>query len=61
MNFFLTLLVNQIVGALFQDAPEIEDLGDILIGSNGDDGLQGGDQDDIFFGLGGDEIGRAHV
>ena len=55
MNFFLTLLVNQIVGALFQDAPEIEDLGDILIGSNGDDGLQGGDQDDIFFGLGGDD------
>ena len=55
MNFFLTLLVNQIVGALFQDAPEIKDLGDILIGSNGDDGLQGGDQDDIFFGLGGDD------
>ncbi|MEO0396620.1 MAG: calcium-binding protein [Cyanobacteria bacterium P01_A01_bin.137] len=55
MNFFLTLLVNQIVGALFQDAPEIEDLGDILIGGNGDDGLQGGDQDDIFFGLGGDD------
>ncbi|MEO0737496.1 MAG: calcium-binding protein [Cyanobacteria bacterium J06649_12] len=55
MNFFLTLLVNQIVGALFQDAPEIEDLGDILIGSNGDDGLQGGDQDDIFLGLGGDD------
>jgi len=55
MNFFLTLLVNQIVGALFQDAPEIEDLGDILIGSNGDDGLQGGDQDDIFFGLEGDD------
>ncbi|MEL6231085.1 MAG: calcium-binding protein [Cyanobacteria bacterium J06626_14] len=55
MNFFLTLLVNQIVGALFQDAPEIEDLGDILIGGNGDDGLQGGDQDDIFFGLNGDD------
>ncbi|MEM9483781.1 MAG: calcium-binding protein, partial [Cyanobacteria bacterium P01_F01_bin.116] len=55
MNAFLALLVNQIVGELFQDAPEIEDLGDILIGGNGNDGLQGGDQDDIFFGLDGDD------
>ena len=55
MNTFLTLLVNQIVGALFQDAPEIEDLGDIFIGGNGNDNLQGGDQDDIFFSGNGDD------
>ncbi|MDB9526771.1 hypothetical protein PN498_12290, partial [Oscillatoria sp. CS-180] len=48
MNTFLTFLVNQIVGSLFENAPEIEDLGDILIGGNGDDNLQGGDQDDVF-------------
>ena len=55
MNSFLTLLVNQIVGALFQDAPEIEELGDILIGDNGNDSLEGGEQDDIFFGADGDD------
>ena len=55
MNSFLAFLVNQIVGSIFDDAPEIEDLGDIFIGSNGDDGLIGGDQDDIFFGLDGDD------
>ncbi|MBE9137940.1 calcium-binding protein [Nodosilinea sp. LEGE 07088] len=48
MNAFLTLLVNQIVGELFENAPEIEDLGDIFIGSNGNNNLQGGDKDDIF-------------
>ncbi|NER78951.1 MAG: hypothetical protein F6K42_05110, partial [Leptolyngbya sp. SIO1D8] len=48
MNAFLTFLVNQIVGGLFENAPEIEELGDIFIGGNGDDNLQGGDQDDIF-------------
>ena len=48
MNAFLTLLVNQIVGTLFQGAPEIEDLGDIFVGGDNDDTLQGGDQDDIF-------------
>ena len=55
MNAFLTLLVNQIVGALFDGAPEIEDLGDIFIGGNGDDNFQGGDQDDIFIGGNGDD------
>ncbi len=55
MNVFLAFFVNQIVSALFQDAPEIEDLGDILIGGNGDDNLQGGDQDDIFFGGNGND------
>ena len=55
MNAFLALLVNQIVGTLFQDAPEIEDLGDIFVGGNNDDTLQGGDQDDIFFGADGDD------
>ncbi len=55
MNTFLALLVNQIVGDLFQDAPEIENLGDIVIGGNGDDGLQGSDQDDIFFGRNGND------
>ncbi|MEM7065084.1 MAG: calcium-binding protein [Cyanobacteria bacterium P01_B01_bin.77] len=55
MNAFLALLVNQIVGTLFQDAPEIENLGDIFVGGNNDDTLQGGDQDDIFFGANGDD------
>ncbi|MFG6098754.1 calcium-binding protein [Leptothoe sp. ISB3NOV94-8A] len=55
MNAFLALLVNQIVGNLFENAPEIEDLGDIFIGGNGDDNFQGGDQDDIFFGANGDD------
>ncbi|MEM8807619.1 MAG: calcium-binding protein [Cyanobacteria bacterium P01_G01_bin.38] len=55
MNSFLTLLVNQIVGTLFQDAPEIEDLGDVFFGNNGDDNLQGGDQDDIFLSGKGDD------
>ena len=57
MNSFLTLLVNQIVDTLFQDAPEIENLGDIFIGGNGNDFLQGGDQDDLFLsGKGNDTI-----
>ena len=57
MNAFLALLVNQIVGSLFENAPEIEDLGDIFVGGNGNDNFQGGDQDDIFFsGNGNDTI-----
>jgi Ca2+-binding RTX toxin-like protein len=56
MNAFLTLLVNQIVGSLFENAPEIENLGDIFIGSNGNNNLQGGDQDDIFLSGGGDDM-----
>ncbi|EKV03054.1 hemolysin-type calcium-binding repeat protein [Leptolyngbya sp. PCC 7375] len=55
MNAFLALLVNQIVGNIFENAPEIEDLGDIFIGGNGDDNFQGGDQDDIFFGANGND------
>ncbi|MEM9151492.1 MAG: calcium-binding protein [Cyanobacteria bacterium P01_F01_bin.3] len=55
MNNFLTLLVNEIVGSLFKDAPEIDDLGDIFIGSNRDDNLKGGDKDDIFLAKGGDD------
>ncbi|MEO1744725.1 MAG: calcium-binding protein, partial [Cyanobacteria bacterium J06629_9] len=55
MNTFLTFFVNQVVSALFKDAPEIEELGDIFIGGNNDDQLQGGDQDDIFFGGKGDD------
>ena len=55
MNNFLTLLVNEIVDSLFKNAPEIDDLGDIFIGSNGDDNLQGGDKDDIFLSIGGDD------
>ncbi|EDX87541.1 type I secretion target GGXGXDXXX repeat protein domain protein [Synechococcus sp. PCC 7335] len=55
MNSFLTLLVNEIVGSLFKDAPTIDDLGDIFIGGNGDDNLQGGDRDDIFLTSGGDD------
>ncbi|MEM9090442.1 MAG: calcium-binding protein [Cyanobacteria bacterium P01_F01_bin.53] len=55
MNNFLTLLVNEIVGSLFKDAPEIDDLGDIFIGNNGDDNLQGGGKDDIFLSSGGDD------
>ncbi len=57
MSSFLTLLVNQIVGNLFSNAPEIEELGDILTGGNSNDNLEGGDQDDIFFtGNGNDTI-----
>jgi Ca2+-binding RTX toxin-like protein len=48
MNTFLIFLVNQIIGSLFENAPEIEDLGDVFVGGNGDDNLQGGDKDDIF-------------
>ena len=55
MNNFLALLVNEIVGTLFKNAPEIEDLGDIFIGGNGNDNLQGGDKDDIFLSGGGDD------
>ena len=55
MNNLLTLLVNEIVGNLFKDAPTIDDLGDIFIGCNGDDNLQGGDKDDILLSRGGDD------
>ena len=55
MNSFLTFLVNEIVGSLIANAPAIEDLGDIFIGGNGDDNLQGGDRDDIFLASGGDD------
>ncbi|MEO0756424.1 MAG: calcium-binding protein [Cyanobacteria bacterium J06648_16] len=55
MNTFLTFFVNQVVSALFKDAPEIEELGDIFIGGKKDDQLQGGDQDDIFLGGKGDD------
>ena len=55
MNNLLTLLVNEIVGNLFKDAPTIDDLGDIFIGGNGDDNLQGGDKDDILLSRGGDD------
>jgi Ca2+-binding RTX toxin-like protein len=55
MNTFLTFLVNQIVGELFENAPEIEQLGDIFVGGNGDDNLQGGDQDDIFLSSNGND------
>lgn len=48
MNAFLTFLVNQIVGSLFEGAPEVENLGDIFIDGNGNSSLQGGDKDDIF-------------
>jgi len=48
MNNFLAFLVNEIVGTLFENAPKIEELGDIFVGGNGDDNLQGGDKDDIF-------------
>ena len=54
-NSFLTFLVNEIVGNFFKDAPQIEDLGDIFIGNNGDDNLQGGDKDDLFLPGGGDD------
>ena len=54
-NNFLTLLINQIVGTLFENAPEIEDLGDIFIGGNENDNLKGGDKDDIFLASGGDD------
>ena len=55
MNSFLTFLVNEIVGNFFKDAPEINDLGDIFIGGNGNDKLKGGDKDDIFLASGGDD------
>ncbi|MGB3406689.1 MAG: calcium-binding protein [Jannaschia sp.] len=55
MNNFLTLLANEIVDSLFKNAPKIDDLGDIFIGNNGDDKLQGGDKDDIFLSSGGDD------
>jgi Ca2+-binding RTX toxin-like protein len=55
MNTFLTFLVNQIVGELFENAPKIEELGDIFVGGNGDDNLQGGDKDDIFLSGNGDD------
>ena len=55
-NNFLTLLVNEIVGTSFKNAPEIDDLGDIFIGGNGNDNLQGGDKDDIFLPGGGDDM-----
>ena len=55
MNNFLALLVNEIVGSLFENAPKIEDLGDIFVGGNGDDNLQGGDKDDLFLSSGGDD------
>ena len=55
MNSFLALLVNEIVGNLFENAPTIEDLGDIFIGGNGDDNLQGSDKDDIFLPSDGDD------
>ncbi|MEL7227329.1 MAG: calcium-binding protein, partial [Cyanobacteria bacterium J06576_12] len=55
MNNFLTFLVNEIVGSLFKDAPEINDLGDIFIGNNRDNKLQGGDKNDIFLARGGDD------
>ena len=58
MNNFLAFLVNEIVGTLFKDAPKIEDLGDIFVGGNGDDNLQGGDKDDIFLSGGGDDTVR---
>jgi Ca2+-binding RTX toxin-like protein len=56
MNAFLTFLVNQIVGSLFENAPEVENLGDIFVGSNGNNNLQGGDQDDIFLGGNGNDL-----
>ncbi|MEO0985111.1 MAG: calcium-binding protein [Cyanobacteria bacterium J06639_14] len=56
MNSFLTLLVNQLIGELIENAPTIEDLGDIFIGEDGDDTFQGGDQDDIFLGGDGDDL-----
>ncbi|MFK8185510.1 MAG: calcium-binding protein [Phormidesmis sp.] len=55
MNNFIALLINEIVGTLFENAPTIDDLGDIFIGSNGDDNLQGGDKDDIFLSSGGND------
>ncbi|MBT9312433.1 calcium-binding protein [Leptothoe kymatousa] len=58
MNTFLTLLVNQIVDTLFENAPNVEDLGDLFVGNNGDDAFQGGDQDDIFITGDGDDVVR---
>ncbi|MEM9120642.1 MAG: calcium-binding protein [Cyanobacteria bacterium P01_F01_bin.56] len=48
-NFLLTNLVNLIIGEIFENAPGIEDLGDIIIGSTGNDQIQGGDQNDLIF------------
>ncbi|MGD1861765.1 MAG: calcium-binding protein [Leptolyngbyaceae cyanobacterium] len=57
MNAFLVNLVNSIISDLFENAPGIQDLGDIFIGGAGNDQLQGGDQDDLFFaGFGNDTI-----
>ena len=46
MNFLLTNLVNLIIGEIFENAPGIQNLGDILFGSAGDDQIQGDDQDE---------------
>ncbi|NJN22726.1 MAG: calcium-binding protein, partial [Leptolyngbya sp. RL_3_1] len=55
MNFLLTTLVNQIIANLFEDAPGIQTLGNILIGNAGNNQLQGGDQDDLIFAGPGDD------
>ncbi|MEM6838984.1 MAG: calcium-binding protein, partial [Cyanobacteria bacterium P01_C01_bin.120] len=55
MNAFLVNLVNSIISDLFENAPGIQDLGDIFIGGAGNDQLQGGDQDDLFFAGPGDD------
>ncbi|MEO1350927.1 MAG: calcium-binding protein, partial [Cyanobacteria bacterium J06635_15] len=63
MNLILTHLVNLIVSNLFEDAIGPQELGDILIGGNDDDQLQGGDKDDLFFGGKGNDtiIGGAGI
>lgn len=55
MSPFLVSLVSQIVAQLFDNAPTIQDLGDILIGGNGNDSLRGGNQDDIIIGGAGND------
>ncbi|MEM9503971.1 MAG: calcium-binding protein, partial [Cyanobacteria bacterium P01_E01_bin.43] len=55
MNFLLTNLVNLIIGEIFENAPGIQNLGDILFGSAGDDQIQGDDQDDLIFAGQGDD------
>ncbi len=55
MNFFLTSLVNAIISDIFENAPGIQNLGDIFIGGNNGDQLQGSDDDDLFFTLAGDD------
>ncbi|MGB7247710.1 MAG: calcium-binding protein, partial [Phormidesmis sp.] len=40
---------------MFKNAPKIDNLGDILIGDEGDDNLQGGDKDDIFLARSGND------